>query len=116
LADGRSIGCRLLLLAAEPFSPWRVLRAAVVFYDGFDYGAGTLGGTSTASVSTWENAKSNITISNGSLAYPGLQASAGQKVNMSGGTAGFDGARTKSPERGRPRFPRARCIFHSCSR
>jgi hypothetical protein len=68
-------------------------RAELLFYDAFAYtGAETLGtGSSSAD---WENAKSNITISEGSLSYPGLQTSSGNRVNVSGGSSNLDGTRT----------------------
>lgn len=69
-------------------------QATLSLYEGFDYGNGVLGSTATGSTVNWENAKSNTTVTNDSLSYSGLLAPTGQKVNMSGGAVGFDGART----------------------
>jgi len=68
-------------------------RAALLFYDGFDYTTGeALGDTSSAV--EWGNPKSNITIADGGLNYGGLQASTGKRVNVNGGSSNLDGART----------------------
>jgi pectate lyase len=77
------------LVALAPSS-----RAALLFYDDFAYATGnTLG--SGDSIAAWENAKSNITITEDSLNYGGLQSSTGNRVNVNGGSSNLDGARTK---------------------
>jgi pectate lyase len=68
--------------------------ASLLFYDGFDYATGnTLG--SSDSTDDWENAKSNITITEDSLNYAGLQSSTGNRINVNGGSSNLDGTRTK---------------------
>lgn len=67
--------------------------AALLFYDGYDYTVGEDLGEGS-SVAKWANPKSNITITDGSLSYSGLQSSTGNRVNVNGGSSNLDGART----------------------
>jgi len=84
---------RLALLVAGGF--WiSTASAALLFYDDFDYAAGNTLGL-IDSTADWENAKSQITITGGSLNYGGLQSPAGNRVNVNGGSSNLDGTRTK---------------------
>jgi pectate lyase len=90
----RSLVTRLLGLLAIAAFWWQSATANLLFYDGFDYATGnTLG--SSDSTADWENAKSNITITEDSLNYSGLQSSTGNRVNVNGGSSNLDGTRTK---------------------
>jgi pectate lyase len=82
----------LILVALVALAPGS--RAALLFYDGFNYAAAnTLG--SSDSTAAWENAKSNITITEDSLNHVGLPGATGNRVNVNGGSSNLDGVRTK---------------------
>jgi hypothetical protein len=84
----------LLSAAASVVAAWGFgVRAELLFYDGFDYVVGErLGDASSGG--DWDNAKSNITIAEGSLSYGGLQESVGNRVRVDGGDSNLDGTRT----------------------
>lgn len=67
--------------------------AMLLFSDGYDYAVGEQLGEGS-SVARWANPKSNITITDGSLSYSGLQSSTGNRVNVNGGSSNLDGARS----------------------
>ena len=81
---------RLLLGTAVFAAP---SPAARLFYDPFDYLVGEELGEGSSAAS-WENDKSNITVAGGSLDYPGLALSTGQRVKVDGGASNLDGVRT----------------------
>jgi pectate lyase len=84
---------KLLSLLLMTALLWQDVPAALLLYDGYSYTAGEeLGEGSSAT--NWANPKSNITIANDSLSYSGLQSSAGNHVNVNGGSSNLDGART----------------------
>jgi pectate lyase len=90
----RTLVPQLLGLLAITAFWWQSATASLLFYDGFDYATGnTLG--SSDSTAAWENAKSNITITEDSLSYGGLQSPMGNRINVSGGSSNLDGTRTK---------------------
>ena len=68
-------------------------RAALLFYDGFDYLANERLGESSSSA-MWGNHKDPFTIVSGSLRYPGLKASTGNRVNIQTAAPNFDSVRT----------------------
>ena len=82
-----------LLLALVALVGLPEARAALLFYDGFDYLAGERLGESSSSA-TWENHKDQFTIVSGSLQYPGLKASTGNRVNIQTTTPSLDSVRT----------------------
>jgi pectate lyase len=90
----RTLVPRLLGLLAISAFWWQSATASLLFYDSFDYATGNSLGSSD-STAAWENAKSNITITEDSLNYGGLQSSTGNRINVSGGSSNLDGTRTK---------------------
>lgn len=78
----------LLMLAGT-----QVGRAALLFYDGFDYPEGEeLGEFSSSTI--WDNDKNPFTIVRGSLHYQGLEASRGNRVNAAATFPDRDSVRT----------------------
>jgi len=67
--------------------------ADLLFYEGFDYPADEKLGESTSSL-TWENSKTQFTISTGSLIYNGLEPSTGNRLNILSGGRSLDSVRT----------------------
>lgn len=88
-----TIGAFSLMLALAGVIHASRAHAALLFHDSFNYTAGETLGTSS-SIADWENAKSNITIAEGSLSYAGFQTSTGNRVNVNGGSSNLDGTRT----------------------
>lgn len=85
-AAGRMVILALSLWLAEG-------RAALLFYDGFNYPADErLGGSSATAI--WENHKDPFTIVSGSLQYPELKASTGNRVNIQATAPSLDSVRT----------------------
>jgi len=81
----------LLWLLTATFVPTNA-RAALLHYDGFNYTVDErLGDPSSSAI--WENAKDNIRVGSGSLSYPGIQASQGNRATVNGGSPNLDGAR-----------------------
>ncbi len=70
-------------------------RAALLFYEGFDYADGEELGD-PAGIPVWENAKSQITIGAGSLQHVGIEAALGNRMHGAATTASFDGTRTSA--------------------
>ena len=68
-------------------------QAELLFYDGFDYPVGEQLGESSSST-VWGNDKDQFTIVSGSLYYPGLEASTGNRVNANAITPNLDSVRT----------------------
>jgi signal transduction histidine kinase len=68
-------------------------RADLLFYDGFDYPVGERLGESS-STTKWENSKTQITVSGGSLNYVGLEAPIGNSLNIQFGSPNLDSVRT----------------------
>ena len=69
------------------------LQAALLFYDGFNYPADERLGESSSS-GIWGNHKDQFTIVSGSLHYPGLKASTGNRVNIQTIAASLNSVRT----------------------
>jgi pectate lyase len=70
-------------------------RAALLFYEGFDYPDGEELGD-PAGTPAWENAKSQITIGAGSLQHVGIETAIGNRMHGAATTASFDGTRTSA--------------------
>ena len=70
-----------LLTAVVALLCWQDARAALLFYDGFDYPVGERLGESSSSA-VWGNHKDQFTIVSGSLHYPGLKLSTGNRINI----------------------------------
>ncbi len=85
-----TLGLLLVLLAL--FSPADA-QSALLFYDGFNYQANERLGESSSSA-VWGNHKDPFTIVSGSLQYPGLKASTGNRVNIQTATLNLDSVRT----------------------
>jgi pectate lyase len=90
----RTLVPQLLGLLAISAFWWQSATASLLFYDGFDYATGNSLGSSD-STAAWENAKSNITVTEDSLNYGGMQSSMRNRINVSGGSSNLDGTRTK---------------------
>jgi len=71
----------------------QAVQAAVLFYDGFDYSANERLGESSSSA-MWSNHKDPFTIVSGSLQYPGLKTSTGNRVNIQTAAPNLDSVRT----------------------
>ena len=94
IPSGLSSGLRKLwLLFLVPALLLQSGSATLLFYDGYDYTVGEDLGEGS-SVAKWANPKSNITITDGSLSFSGLQSSSGNSVTVNGGSSNLDGART----------------------
>lgn len=70
-----------------------VARADLLFYDGFDYPAGEELGQASSSTA-WANAKDQFSIVSGSLYYPGILPSQGNRVNIQATITSLDSVRT----------------------
>ena len=82
-----------LLLAAATLFWAHSAPAALLFYDGFDYLADERLGESSSSA-IWDNHKDPFTIVSGSLQYPGIKASTGNRVNVNATSPNLDSVRT----------------------
>jgi signal transduction histidine kinase len=71
----------------------REAQATLLFYEGFDYPPGDELGE-LHSATNWANDKSQIKVVSGSLDYPGLEASTGNRVNFEAITPNLDSVRT----------------------
>ena len=88
----KAIALRLLLFGVI-FLAHRCSWADLLFYEGFDYPAGEKLGE-TSSSTTWENSKTQFTISSESLDYAGLGMSLGNCLNIAAGSRSLDSVRT----------------------
>jgi signal transduction histidine kinase len=89
---GMTVAPSLLLILAFLFC-LPDARAALLFYDGFDYPAGEqLGGSSSSP--NWGNHKDQFNIVSGSLHYPGLKLSTGNRLNIQAITPNINSVRT----------------------
>jgi len=70
-------------------------NAALLFYEDFNYTGGLKLG-SPAGTPTWENAKDQFTIGEGSLNHVGIQASTGNRVIAAPTTLNIEGVRTST--------------------
>jgi len=68
-------------------------QATLLFYDGFDYPAGEELGEFSSSTN-WGNDKNPFTIVSGSLYYPGIEGTTGNRVNAKATTPSLDSVRT----------------------
>src|SRR5580765_687060 len=88
----RIITARLLLVLATLLSIQRSW-AELLFYDGFDYPAGEELGEFFSSTN-WGNDKNPFTIVSGSLYYPGIEGTTGNRVNAKATAPNLDSVRT----------------------
>jgi signal transduction histidine kinase len=82
-----------LLVAFAVFLSLQVAWADLLFYEGFNYPAGEKL-ADPSSITTWENPKTQFTIAGGSLDYPGLETSAGNRLSVQSGSPSLDSVRT----------------------
>lgn len=73
--------------------PFLEARAALLFYDGFDYTAGEELGEFSSN-EQWDNDKNPFTLVSGSLYYPGIEPVTGNRVNVQASTPSLDSVRT----------------------
>jgi len=71
----------------------REAQAALLFYDGFDYSVGEELGEFSSSTN-WGNDKNPFTIVSGSLYYPGIEGTTGNRVNAKASPPNLDSVRT----------------------
>ena len=84
---------RGLLLALVALLGLREAQAALLFYDGFDYPVGEELGEFSSSTN-WDNDKNPFTIVSGSLYYPGIEGTTGNRVNARASPPNLDSVRT----------------------
>jgi hypothetical protein len=70
-------------------------QATLLFYEGFNYPNGAELGEVVTNP-PWENDKSQFTVGGGNLDYPGIQASAGGRLNVTATAPSLDSVRTTS--------------------
>ena len=71
-------------------------QAALLFYEGFDYPPRVELGDTIITSPPWENDKSQFTVAKGSLDYPGLEAPAGNRLDVASASPSLDSVRTAS--------------------
>jgi signal transduction histidine kinase len=90
---GRRCGVTTWLLIGLILFGWRESQATLLLYEGFNYPAGEELGE-LGSAQAWANDKSQLRIVKGSLDYPELAASTGNRVNFEATTPNLDSVRT----------------------
>jgi hypothetical protein len=82
------------LLAVLPLLVLPAARAALLFYEGFDYPKGAELGEAAMTGKVWENDKSQFTVVAGSLEYAGIRAATGNRLNVAATSPSLDSVRT----------------------